>query len=438
MAARLGQADRRPTGASALLFHLRHRQHRDTAFLVLNQGAQAAAGLLFWIVLTRALDLAPATVGIGYTVIALGTIAAVVAKGGLDTALLRHAPGTSRRGALGLLALGTGLGAAVALIACALLWASGAWPQLDAADWALVATIGVVLLALWLQDALFLVEGRAGSTALRNVVASGVRVALPFALVALAMPRLVATSWVLSLGGAAVVGYLVALRLPPRDGPAPSRRAFLGSALRNVAGGAAEFLPGLLLTPLVLATRGPAAAAHFGMAWTIASMLFLASSAASRSALAALVTDPTGTRHAIRRVALQHVLLVLPGAVAVIALAPWLLGIFGDSYSREASLALALLAVSTLAVCPATVYLSLLRARDAGRSLVLYPLALLGALAILAPVLAAEWGLTGVAVAWLLANLPFGAWAAWRLHHEAKGVTLDADPMLVGHRAHLE
>lgn len=426
-----------PSRLQSLLRTLSHPQHRNTAFLFLNMGAQAVAGVLFWLVLTRGLDLDPATIGIGYSVIALGTIAAVIAKGGLDTALLRHAPTTDRRGANGLLALGTVLGSAVALLACLVMVATGFWSELDAADWGLAAAIGVLLLAMWLQDALFLAEGRAGSSALRNLVASVARVALPLALIALGVPRLVAVAWGLSLLGAAAVGWLMVLRLPPRAGPAIQRRTFLASARRNVAGGAAEFLPGLLLAPLVLATRGADAAAHFGMAWTIAAMLFTASSAASRSALATLVKEPGRVPQAIRRASLQHAALIAPAAVALIALSPFVLRVFGDSYAREASVALALLAVSIAFVAPATLYLSLLRARDSGRALILYPLALLTVLALLAPALAAQWGVTGVAAAWLLANLPFGAWAAWQLHAESKGVMDDGSPV-VGGRAHLE
>jgi O-antigen/teichoic acid export membrane protein len=411
-------------------------QHRNTAFLFLNMGAQAAAGLLFWLVLTRGLHLDAATIGVGYSVIALGTIAAVVAKGGLDTAILRHAPSTGRRGADGLLRLGIAVGSGVALLSCLVMAATGAWPELAWADWGLAAAIAVLLVAMWLQDALFLAEGRVGSSALRNLAASVARVLLPLLLIALAVPRLVAVAWALSLVGAAAVGWAMVLRLPHREGPAAQKRAFLASAGRNVAGGAAEFLPGLLLAPLVLATSGADAAAHFGMAWTIAAMLFTASSAASRSALATLVKEPTRVPLAIRRAALQHAALIAPAALGLIALSPFVLRVFGDSYAREASVALALLAISIVFVAPATLYLSLLRARDAGRALVAYPLALLAALAILSPILAARWGVTGVAAAWLLANLPFGLWAAWRLWAECKGVTNGS--ALVGGRAHLE
>lgn len=432
----VGVGPRRLHRLLSLRRHLSHPQHRNTAFLFLNMGAQAAAGLLFWLVLTRGLDLDPAVIGVGYSVIALGTIAAVVAKGGLDTAILRHAPTTDRRGADGLLRLGILVGSAVALLACLVMVATGAWPQLDWADWALVAAIAVLLVAMWLQDALFLAEGRVGSSALRNLAASVARVLLPLLLVALAVPRLVSVAWALSLLGAAAVGWAMVLRLPPRRGPVAQRRAFLASAGRNVAGGAAEFLPGLLLAPLVLATSGADAAAHFGMAWTIAAMLFTASSAASRSALAVLVKDPAGVSQALRRAALQHAALIAPAALLLMALSPFVLEVFGDSYAREASVALTLLAVSIVVVAPATLYLSLLRARDAGRALVAYPLALLAALAILAPLLAARWGVTGVAAAWLLANLPFGLWAVWRLLAAAKGVTDGPSP--VGGRAHLE
>lgn len=426
LAARLRQA----------LTPLAQAQHRDAAFLVLNMAAQAAAGLLFWLVLTRLLRLDAATVGLGYATIALGTIAAVVAKGGLDTALLRHAPATSRAHADGLLRLALAIGAAVAVAATLALAALGLGRQLAATDWLLAGLIAVLLVATWLQDALFLAEGRTRSGTVRNLVASALRIALPLALVAFAVEPVVPLAWALTLGAAAAFGFAMAGRLPRRDGPAPERRAFLASAGRNLAGSAAEFLPGLLLAPIVLAARGAEQAAYFGMAWTLASMLFLASAAISRSALAALVVAKGGASGCLRRAASQHLVLVAPGAVAVLALAPWLLGVFGPGYASAAP-ALAILAVSAIVVAPSYLYLSLLRARDRTGPLVLYPLLQVGALAAVAPWAAGQWGLVGVATAWLAANAPFGAYAAWRLHHEARGV-MPVAPVPVGGRAHLE
>lgn len=415
---------------------LAHVQHRNAALLILNMAAQAAAGLVFWLVLTRVLHLPADEVGLGYAVIALGTTAAVIAKGGLDTALLRHVPGTGRAHADSLLRLAIALGAAIAVAACGILAALGLWDELGPAQWILAALIAVLLVATWLQDAVFLAEGRARDGTLRNLGAAAVRIALPAALVAIAVDQVVAVSWALALAAAAALGFALSARLPERDGPPVVRRAFLASAGRNAAGSAAEFLPGLLLAPIVLAARGADQAAYFGMAWTLASLLFLASAAISRSALATLVVTPGGAAACIRRAALQHLATVGPGAIGLVALAPVLLGVFGPGYAT-AALALAILALSIVAVAPAYLYLALLRARDRTAPLVAFPLAMVAALGLLAPALAGRYGLVGVACAWLAANLPFGAWAAWRLHQEVQEVMPDpAFP--VGGRAHLE
>ncbi len=426
VAARLRQA----------LVHLSHAQHRNAAYLILNMAAQAGAGLLFWLVLTRWLALDAATVGVGYAAIALGTTAAVLAKGGLDTALLRHVPHAGRAHADALMRLALAVGTAVAVAACLVLAALGLWSELGAAEWVLAGAIAVLLVATWLQDAVFLAEGRTRDGTLRNLAASAVRVVLPLALVAFAFGPVVPLAWALTLALSAALGFALAARLPRRDGPAVPRRAFLASAGRNFAGSAAEFLPGLLLAPIVLAARGAHEAAYFGMAWTLASMLFLASAAISRSALASLVAVPGGAPACLGRAVRQHLALVAPGAIAIVALAPWLLGVFGPGYASAAP-ALAILAVSIVAVAPAYLYLALLRARDRAAPLVLFPVLQVAALAALAPWAAQEWGLVGVATAWLASNVPFGAWGAWRLHQEAGGVMPDA-AFPVGGRAHLE
>jgi O-antigen/teichoic acid export membrane protein len=215
-------------------------------------------------------------------------------------------------------------------------------------------------------------------------------------------------------------------------------RAFLASAGRNAAGSAAEFLPGLLLAPIVLAARGPEQAAYFGMAWTLASLLFLSSAAISRSALAALVGTPEGAPTCIRRATLQHLGAVAPAAVVLVALAPTALAIFGPGYA-SASLTLAVLALSVIVVAPSYVYLALLRARDRTAPLVAFPLAMILALAVLAPRMADAWGLVGVAGAWLAANVPFGIWAAWRLHQEVRAhEEVNDASRTVGGRAHVE
>lgn len=403
-------------------------QTRTTAFLILNQATGAATGVLFWMLFARIIALDPSQIGVGYTVVALGTAVGLVAKGGLDTALMRHVPHAHRRDALRLLTLAAAIGTTVAVLGTlALAMAAAVASQgLPTRGWLLVGTIAAMLVVSWLQDAYFLAQGDPAATFRRNLVFSAGKLVLPLPVLFLAMRDPVPLAWSLSLVASAAAGVLLTRRQRPRGGTTVARRAFFRSATRNVAGNAAEFLPGLLLTPLVLAVSGAAAAGHFGMAWTAASLLFLASAAISRSALSEMVRRGGSVpAAAVRRAAAQAALLVIPGILAGMLLARQVMWIFGPGYADAAAPAFAVLCASALFVAPSYLYLAVLRAQERPLPLLLFPVALIAAIFALAPVLAAPFGLTGAALAWLLANMPFGLFAARRLHHISKGATHD-------------
>lgn len=396
----------------------REPQHRNALYLALNNVTAAAAGLLFWLLLARVAALPPNEVGVGYAIVALGTTIGVVAKGGLDTALLRTVPGAHRDEAERLLRFGVLVGSAAALALClglAFLARGGLGvPPLGAGGWAMVAAISVLLLVTWLQDAYFLAEGHARLSWQRNLVMSGARLVLPLPILALAIPFPIPTTWALALAASAFAAAGFGRRLPRREGRRVPRREFLASAARNLTGGAAEFLPGLLLSPIVLAIDGPAAAAYFGIAWTAASLLFMLSAAIGRSTLAALMR---GGSHAvaIRRGAAQNLCTVAPAALAGILLAPQVLSIFGAAYGTHGAGVFAALCLSALLVAPVYLYLAVLRARERPVALVAFPLAMVLALLALAPLLEARYGLPGVGLAWIAANAPFALWSLWGL-----------------------
>lgn len=415
-------------------------QHREALHLMVNTLALAAGGLLFWLVLTRGLDVPSRVIGPGYAVVSLGTAIGVLAKSGFDTAILRHAPRASRSSANTLLRLSIGLGVALALVltlALAGLAQLGLpLPELSLAGWGLVLAIASLLLVTWMQDAYFVSDREARLALTRNLTFSGARLIVPLLLIAIATPYLVASAWALALGLSALLGILLAIRLPDREGEEIDPKPFLLTTVRNVTSSAAEFLPGLLLVPIVLAIDGPEAAAYFGIAWTVAHLLFQLSSAISRSALVAFVEEPQA-RHpqAVRRGILQHLLVLAPAALGAALLAPHVLGIFGAEYARLGGPAFVILCASILVVAPWYLYLAVLRARERVIPLVLFPAITVVALFVLVPLLEVRYGLPGVSVAWCLANAPFGLWASWRLSQEAREVRTD-DPQPVDHHPH--
>ncbi len=423
--------------------HFAHGQHRTAYFLTINNLMGAATGFVFWILLARLGGLSPAVLGVGYTVVALGTLVGVIAKGGLDTALLQKSPGATRAGGHTLLVFGFLVGAGIAVTLTALMaigsHVRGFLPDLTIAGWVLVASIAVLLLLCWLQDAYFVALGHARFSFERNLALSVGRLLLPLPVIALALAHPVPLTWMLALGVSAVAGLWRLRHIPEREGRHVPRREFLRSAARNVSGGAAEFLPGLLLAPLVLALDGPAAAAYFGMAWTAASLLFQVSGAIGRSALAEMIrAGPAGRASAIRKGAIEHLWLVAPLAILTAAFAPVFLGLFGHAFAKEGAPVLVILCASAVFVAPTSLYLAVLRSRERSFALVAFPAAMVVSLLVWAPVLGSRFGLTGVAMAWLLSNAPFGVYAAWHLRRATREVMPYATaPSVVG-RADLE
>lgn len=415
-------------------------QNREAFFLMVNTLALAGGGFLFWIVLTRGLGISADAVGAGYSIVALGTAVGVLAKGGFDTAILCHAPRANRSSAERLLRSSMGMGVAISLLLTVLLAGATSMglplPRLDLAGWSLVFAIGSLLMVAWMQDAYFVSDREARLAFGRNLAFSIVRLGAPVALLLLAAPFLVASAWSLALAFSVLLGVLLASRLPDREGETIPHEPFLKTTVRNLSSSAAEFLPGLLLTPIVMAIHGPEPAAYFGIAWTVAHLLFQISSAISRSTLVEFTEDPHA-RHpeAIRRGILQHLLVVVPAALLAGLLAPYVLGIFGAAYASAGSLPFIILAASTVLVSPWYLYLAVLRARENVPPLVLFPAATITALFILVPLLSTPFGLPGVSLAWCVANAPFGAWASWRLYQESKEVKPD-DTQAVGHHPH--
>ncbi|MHB8633180.1 MAG: lipopolysaccharide biosynthesis protein [Thermoplasmatota archaeon] len=424
-----------------------HRQHRNAFFLILNTVAGTATGVLFWVLIVRAAHLSPPQVGVGYAIVALCTTVGLLAKGGLDTALLRFVPRTGKaeggrllRFAAAVAAVGAlGLTAIVAVVGRRVL------PPTPPGVWALVALGGALLAITWLQDAYFLAVGDAAFSFRRNLVLCGARLAFPIAVVALGIPQPVAVSWCLAILVSALAALGFQRRLPERAGSPVPRRTLLRSAARNLSGSAAEFLPGLLLAPLVLAVDGAAAAAYFGMAWMAAAALFLLASSCARSATVEMVSDPASTRHSLARALRVEAIVLLPLALIGAATAPWTLSVLGTAYAVAGAVPMAILCLSAIAVAPIHLYLALLRAREVALPLILFPAAMIVFLFILAPPLGARWGLTGIAVAWAVTNVPFAIYGSVALAREwrraprpRREVIPRAQPPTLSGRAKLE
>jgi O-antigen/teichoic acid export membrane protein len=422
--------------------HVRDPLYANGYVLVANAGASALLGFLFWIVAAR--RFAPESLGVGAAIVSAATLAALVGKAGFDAAIIRFGPGLGRRDLERVLRRASAatlvLTSVVALVV--LLLAIEGVASLGALR-APVAALGFVLLAVgtgaaWVFDAYFVSEQAGILVFVRNLAFNGVKLVAPLVMLASLGEEAVPLAW--GLGLLASLAFAFAATLPrlrrhPETGePAAPAREMLGYAARNYALNLSEFLPGLVFPILVLQSLGPAENARFYLAWTVATVAFLASKAITQSSFAALVR-PGPAAPALRKAFLLSGVVLGPMAVGLFALGGVVLGVFGDHYSQGAEL-LRMLALSIVPVAVANVYLSYLKARRPALELTLLPALTMVALLALTPFALARFGVLGVGAVWLGVQALAGLYAAIRLTVLLRRSSVDESRTALRGRAH--
>lgn len=395
--------------------HLAVPLYRNGYFLMLNSVLGALVGVLFWMLVARRLD-AP-DVGRAAALVSATTLAALVGKLGLDAALVRRAPGLDAGGKRALLGLAVGAASVFATVAAlgSLLIASRLRPDLalagDAAHVALFVLGAIVLAVAWMLDAFFVAERRAGRSFARNLVFNAARLLLPLPFLALVAGDVaVLAAWVVA--AAASVAAALALTRPLLAGADGGYRVpprlVARDALANYPMNVGEFLPHLALPLVVVAMLGAEANARFFVAWTLVGLGLFASKSISNSAFAEMVASGStfeGRESVLRHAARQHLLVLAPFMLGVVALGPSFLHVYGTGYA-EGSLALLIpLTVALPFAAVANLAITLLRAGEHRAALAAFPLAQ-NALGLGGAALGfATGGLAGGALGWLAANV---------------------------------
>ena len=405
----------------------RFREHaRDPVYgngvaLVLNSVVGSLLGFAFWMLAAR--RFAAADVGWGAAVVSAATLAALVGKAGFDAAVVRYAPSLEgeplRRLVARALVASVLVTAAVSAVLLALAGRGVATlgPLFAPAPAALFLLLACGTAAMWILDALFIAEQVAVWTLARNVAFNLVKLVGPIALAA-AAGFAVPLAWALGLAASVAVALFVLPRILRRataaPGAVPTAREVAGYAAKNYALNVSEFLPGLVLPVLVLAALGAEVNARFYLAWTLASVGFLASKAVAQSAFAQLVREGDA-RAPLAKGALLSLVTLAPFGLGLLVFPDVVMRLFGYPSTPDVAWMLRFLAVSLVPLSLANLYLAYLKARRAGLELTLIPAASLAALLAALPFALATAGLGGVGAAWLAVQCVVGAYAAARL-----------------------
>lgn len=384
--------------------------------LIFSSGVTSVLGFGYWILAARLYS--EEAVGLSSALIATMFFLSNVSQLNLVSALNRFIP-TAGAQTAGLVLKSYGLSVVMAVVASVVflvgleLWApslSGLRSSFAQSAWFVGAIVSWCLFVL--QDSVLVGLRQAKWVPLENIVYALVKLAL-IVIFATAMPENgIFISWtvpvlVLTLP----VNALIFFRLiPAHVRAAPLRTAVISTRemVRYVAG---DYLSSLVWTatialpPLLILERlGASASARFYLAWNITYALYLISVNMGMS----LVTEGSRDEDNLERYGyetLKQILrLLVPLVAGIIAAAPFILQLYGDAYAADGSALLRLLSLSAIPYAFVLVYVSMARVQRRIRSVFIVFVALCTLVLIFAHLFSSRYGVTGVGLAYLLAQ----------------------------------
>jgi O-antigen/teichoic acid export membrane protein len=386
---------------------------RNSLYLIISSGLQAALGFAFWIVAARLFS--AADVGRASSLISATVVIAYLALLGLNSTLVRYLPTAPDRDALisaGLLLVAVG-GAAIGLIY--VLATPVIAPRLDFIDHHVLLAVGFVVLAAaasvnLLTDSVFIASRRAGFCALTDGAVGGTsKVASAVALAGAGAYGVYAASTGGFAASALVSIALIVIVLrwrPVLRNPFATLMPLLRFSAANYVANILNLLPVLVVPLIALDRLGARDAAYYFVAFQIATLLYSAAYAVGQAFLAEGSHAGVDRRQLLRRSRRILLAMYLPAVIVVVVAARWVLLVFGAKYSHFGTPALMLLAVAAIPIAACNWSWTVLRLSGRLTAIVvssaIYTVAICGLAYFLA-----SGGLTTMVAAW-----PIGALAA--------------------------
>jgi LmbE family N-acetylglucosaminyl deacetylase/O-antigen/teichoic acid export membrane protein len=381
--------------------------------LLANQVSSAALGFLYWMIAARLYSVD--VVGRSSAVISTLLLIAAISQLGLDAGMVRFVPRAGRNARR--LVLGAYLVvpsyAAVLSIAFLLISRASGFGEKLVGDllppWLLIAAT-VAWSVFTLQDATLNGLRRSVWVLGENLIYNVSKIVLLVLGVVLLKDAGIVGSWFLpTLVSIALVGWLVFGRFLKADSEAAlethaegiTRREVVRSVSGDHLGSIIAEASIRLLPLLVVALLGAKANAFFYQGWIVAYTFALAANSMSSSFSAHASGDMANIAGHSRAILRQMLLVLVPAALLVAALAPTILSLFGRAYASEATQLLRLLALGVPLVVFDVWYLSYERVRGNIRRVVAVQAVGAGLLLGLAYLTVGRLGITGIAVAWL-------------------------------------
>ncbi len=398
--------------------HLRTPVYRNAYALMLSNLLASGLGLVYWTIAARSYP--DAIMGASSAAISMLLFLSGAAQLNLRPALLRMLP-EAGAGAPRLVARAYLLAGLASAAIAGVVFGAGA---VLGAPWSMLTELstvpGVLLLvvgtAAWslsnLQDGALAGLRRTLWVPAENALYAVAKI-VTLALLVGILPTLgIVVSWVIPcVAVVLLMSVLLATRFLPTHVAAQGDRTAALAGRRAVAFVAADSVGALfllgsttLLPVLVVGVAGPAMGAYFAIAWTILTALALLPQNMAASLTVETIHSQAALGPQLRRVVANVYRLLVPLVVAVIVLAEWGLHIFGAAYAESATAALRIGALGLLPAAAVTMSISVARIHARPRAV----LAMQAAVSLLtlggAVMLIGPMGITGVALAWTLAQ----------------------------------
>ena len=407
-----------PAFVTSALGHVRTPVYRNAYALMVSNGLTSGLGLVYWSIAARAYP--TEVMGASSAAISMMLFLSGAAQLNLRPALLRLLPESGER-ASWLVRRAYALAVLLSALTALLVFGGGA---LTGAPWSaivgLASPVGVLLMVAgtvcWsifnLQDGVLAGLRRTGWVPIENGTYAVVKIGVLGACV-VALPTMgIVVSWIaptiviVGIVTAVLVRRWIPAYMTAHGDRRPSldRRTLATFVAADSAGALFALGASTLLPVLVVGAVGPTTGAYFAITWTILTALMLVPINMAASLTVESVHTQAALGPQVSRLAAHLYRLLIPMVIAVIVVAEWGLRIFGPAYSDNATVALRVGALGLLPFAANTLFLATARIRARSRAILVVQAMTAVLTLALSAVLLERIGITGVTLAWLIAQ----------------------------------
>jgi len=378
--------------------------------LTLAHAISAFFGFVFWVVAARFYP--PADIGVGTAVISAVNLLVTLSGLGLGFGIIRYLPEETDRA--GLINSAVGIVAFISvLLAIVFVVGVNVWsPALSPLQQA-YAAITFVLVAVSnglfaLQTSIF-VALRSAHFALLQALLFALRIPLVIAVSSSGVSGVYIAFAVAFITADATSFYFIA-RLLPGYRPALGLRVravrrMLRFSIGNYLGDGLRLLPAHLLPIIVVNVLGSDTSAYFYASWMIANLLFSVSYYTGLSVVAEVASGREGLGRQVMKAGKLILSVLTPGVLVAVFLGGFILSLFGERYAVEGLGLLRILAIASVPVALNELFVGIKRVERSTKQI----MALYGFVAAATIIggyfLIGSFGLVGIGLAYLAANL---------------------------------